>query len=167
MITATVTILSFVYTFGIAFLLGVGPKEYDAEWYKSLRKPSWSVPDLVFPIVFPIFYLCEGIALARILLKSDLVSSLIPLTLFLAATILSASWSRCFFAKKRCDIALLIFAIELVLNWLVVWLFWGVDWLSGLLMLPVSFWSLYAITVNFGFLKLNKRFWKSCGNFTF
>lgn len=149
-----------IYTIVTPILLGANFADYAADWYGQLKRPLFAAPDRVFPIVFPFFHLTEGISLWLILSGGGLTKAPLGVFSFFLATLLSALWSRVFFSWKRCDYALAIFAVEVPLNWIALWHFYGINSIASYLLLPISVWSSYAIFINYGFLILNLSEWE-------
>lgn len=149
-----------IYTIITPILLGANFADYSADWYGQLKRPLFAAPDQVFPVVFPFFYLTEGISLWIILSDGGLIKAPIGMISFFVATFLSALWSRVFFTWKRCGYALAVFAVEVPLNWIALSYFYSINSIAGYLLLPISVWSSYAIFVNYGFLILNLSEWE-------
>lgn len=148
------------YAIAVPILLGANFTDYSADWYGQLQRPLFAAPDRVFPIVFPFFYLTEGISLWLILSSGGLTKAPAGVFSFFVAIFLSALWSRVFFTWKRCDYALAIFAVEVPLNWISLCSFYSINIIAGYLLLPISVWSSYAIFINYGFLILNLSEWE-------
>jgi tryptophan-rich sensory protein len=77
------------------------------------------------------------------------------LALFVIQLVLNALWSYLFFGINRPDIAFL----EIVILWLaillVLVLFWREDWRAGALMIPYLVWVGFASCLNFALWRLN------------
>lgn len=72
------------------------------DWYDGLRKPGWTPPDWVFPVVWSILYL--AIAAAGWLVWREAGLGL-PLVLWGAQLVFNAAWSWLFFGLHRMDLA--------------------------------------------------------------
>lgn len=152
-------VIAFLICFGLPILLGASRKSYGQEWYRKLKKPSFSPPDLVFNIVFLLFYILETIGLYYILIIDQMSVMLLYASWFVATVVLSALWSRFFFQYKRCDISIGIFAVEILLLWPLVVLLYNDMIIAWAFFLPRAIWGLYAIVVNIEFYRLNRNFW--------
>jgi tryptophan-rich sensory protein len=153
--------VAFTLSFGLPILLGASRKSYGQEWYRSLRKPSHSVSDITFNVVFIIIYISETVALFHIL-TIPLSSQMFLFAIwFLATAILSGLWSRLFFQYKRCMHALSALGLEIILIWALVYAL-NIDGNPAwIFLLPRAVWGLYAVTVNLQLYRLNVDFWKS------
>jgi tryptophan-rich sensory protein len=68
-------------------IFGVSYKYYEQEWYKNLKRPSFAFPDIVFIIIFPIFYILEAIGLYLIVTNPNKTSLLVFGSLYLLSAI--------------------------------------------------------------------------------
>jgi tryptophan-rich sensory protein len=139
--------------------LGVNYKYYEQEWYKNLKRPSFAFPDIVFILIFPIFYILEAIGLYLIVTNSNKTSLVIFGGLYVLSAVLSGVWSRLFFKQKRCDLSLYAFFAELPIGWIFVYLLTHESHLAWALFLPRVIWGLYAIFANLEYYRLNRAFW--------
>jgi tryptophan-rich sensory protein len=159
----TTQILTFITCLVVSVALpnifGVSYKYYEQEWYKNLKRPSFAFPDIVFIVIFPIFYILEAIGLYLIVTNSNKTSLVVFGTLYLLSAFLSGVWSRLFFKQKRCDWSLWAFFIELPVGWIFVYLLTQENHLAWALFLPRVIWGLYAIFANVEYYRLNKDFW--------
>jgi tryptophan-rich sensory protein len=160
----TTQILTFiaclVVSVALPNILGVSYKYYEQEWYKNLKRPSFAFPDIVFIVIFPIFYILEAIGLYLLVTNPNKTSLVIFGGLYILSAILSGVWSRLFFKLKRCDWSLWAFFAELPVGWLFVYLLTQENHLAWALFLPRAIWGLYAIFANVEYYRLNKAFWE-------
>jgi tryptophan-rich sensory protein len=140
-------------------ILGVSYKYYEQEWYKNLKRPSFAFPDIVFIVIFPIFYILEAFGLYLLISNSNKTSLIVFGGLYLLSAILSGVWSRLFFKQKRCDLSLWAFLAELPVGWIFLYLLIQENHLAWALFLPRVIWGLYAIFANVEYYRLNKAFW--------
>ena len=82
------------------------------DWYLTLRKPGWTPPPWVFPVVWTPLYLMIAVAGWLAWRQSGLFS--LPFAFYAVQMILNAAWSAVFFGLRRPDLAL----AELLLLWL-------------------------------------------------
>jgi tryptophan-rich sensory protein len=154
-------IICLLISFGLPTVLGASYKYYTADWYLKLKKPKFAFPDIVFIVIFPIFYFLEAIGLYLILSNSNQTSLPVYGLLFLSSVVLSAIWSRLFFIQKRCDLSLITFFLEFPFSWIFVYLLFRENHLAYAFFLPRVIWGFYAIFANIQFYRLNKEFWDS------
>jgi tryptophan-rich sensory protein len=96
------------------------------EWYEQIRKPAFTPPDAVFAPVWTGLYVLMAIAARLIWERRTTNPTAIALTFFVLQLILNALWSYLFFGVHRIDLALL----DTILLWLCILatliLFWSI-----------------------------------------
>jgi benzodiazapine receptor len=125
-------------------------------WYKKLKKPSFSPPNRVFAPAWITLYTLMGISLYLILregLGSPQVQ--IGLGIFGIQLVLNVLWSFVFFGKKSILGGLVTIAVLWVAILLTIISFLNVSLLAGLLLVPYILWSSFAAILNYSILKLN------------
>jgi tryptophan-rich sensory protein len=156
-------ILTFILCLAISVVLpnvfGVSYKYYEQDWYKNLKRPSFAFPDIVFIVIFPIFYVLEAIGLFYLVTGVNKTSLVLFGFLYLLSAILSGVWSRLFFKYKRCDLSLWAFFLELPIGWVFLYLLTQENHSAWVFFLPRVIWGLYAIFANIEYYRLNKLFW--------
>ena len=125
------------------------------DWYLTLRKPGWTPPPWVFPVVWTPLYLMIAVAGWLAWRQSGLFS--LPFAFYAVQMILNAAWSAVFFGLRRPDLA---FA-ELVLLWLsilgCILLFAPVSATAAWLMVPYLAWVTFAGALNYAIWQRNPR----------
>ena len=127
-------------------------------WYPTLNKPSFTPPNWAFPVAWTTLYIFMGIAAglvwSRIEYEADVVRK--SLTYFAIQLALNALWSYLFFGLKNPLLAL----IEIVLLWLMIYetyaQFKKVSKIAGYLFIPYLIWVTYASALNASIWWLNK-----------
>lgn len=124
-------------------------------WYESLTKPPWTPPNWIFPVVWPILYFCMGFAAWLVWEKAGFNKARDGLTLFLVQLALNALWSWLFFGLHEVGTAL----ADIILLWILI-LFTLLAFrihsrLASLLLLPYLLWVGYAIALNFSIWNSN------------
>jgi len=142
----------FLVTFAAA---GVGSLFAPGEWYGQLAKPSWTPPDWVFGPVWTALYACMAVSAWLIWKRGGFANAFIPLTFFLVQLILNAVWSWFFFGLKSPGLAF----GEIVVLWLAVLLtviaFWKENVVAGILLIPYLGWGTFALALNFSIWRMN------------
>lgn len=114
-------------------------------WYADLDRAPWTPPGWAFPIVWSLLYVAMAVAAARI---ADRPGAALALALFALQIALNTLWTPVFFGLHRTGAALLI----LCCLWLAVggmlWAFWRIDRLAGLLIAPYLLWLTVALSLN-------------------
>jgi tryptophan-rich sensory protein len=153
--------LSLVISFGVPSILGASYKYYKADWYKSLKRPNFAFPDIVFIVIFPIFYLLEAIGLFTLLTNTNVNNIILYSLIYLASAILNGLWSRLFFIYQRCDLSLWAFFGGFPFDWAFLYLLLQEKHLAWAYFIPRVIWGFYAIFANVQYYRLNKEFWDS------
>ncbi len=113
-------------------------------WYKTLEKPSFNPPDLVFPIVWTILYIFMAIAGWRLAAHRQTPEGKLSFVLFCAQSLVNWGWSFVFFSAHLLGLAfgwiLGLIAIVAVL----ILKAWEVDRTSALLLFPYLLWISFA-----------------------
>jgi len=126
------------------------------EWYENLRKPGWTPPDIAFPIVWTILFLCNAVS-GWLVWEAAGLSAAPALSVYAASLLLNAAWSALFFGLKRMQAALW----EVCALWssiaLVAALFRAHSPAAAALQLPYLVWVTVAAALNFRLLGLNPR----------
>ena len=147
--------LSFVVFLGLVMAAAsTGMLFKPGEWYRRLSKPSWTPPDIAFPIVWTVLYLM--IAVAGWLVWRE--GSVVALIFWGLQLILNALWSYLFFGQRRMDLAL----ADVSLLWVSVAGFivvaWPLSTTAALLFVPYLIWVTIAANLNRAVLKMNPEF---------
>jgi translocator protein len=125
-------------------------------WYSSLHKPSFSPPGWIFGPVWTILYLLMGIALYLVLRKGFSAPGVkIAVIVFGVQLILNAVWSFLFFGAESTLLGL----IDIVLLWVAILVTIGafarVSKPAALLLVPYILWVSFAAVLNFYLWRLN------------
>lgn len=125
-------------------------------WYRELRKPSWTPPDIAFPIAWGILYLLMAIAAWRVYMADASPLRTASLIVYGLQLVSNAAWSWLFFGRKQIGTALVDIVLLLSLITLAIGLFVNVSVLAAWLMVPYWLWVVLALALNTSILRLNK-----------
>jgi len=151
----TQSIVAFLIFLALAFAAaGFGALFPPGEWYAGLNKPSWNPPSWLFGPVWTVLYVMIATAGWRIWQRFGLDAK--PALAFWGVQmVLNALWSWLFFGLKQPAPA---FA-EIIALWLAIaatiHLFWRRDRVSGLLLVPYLLWVSFASLLNFTLWQMN------------
>jgi translocator protein len=136
----------------VAVVAYFGSQFRPGAWYASLDKPPWTPPDWVFGPVWAVLYLF--IAIAGWLIFSSLRTGL-GSALWVIQLVLNGLWSWLFFGLQRPLLALV--DISLLLAAIVVLLIHLAPRQSAAfwLLLPYALWVGYALSLNFAIVLRN------------
>jgi tryptophan-rich sensory protein len=125
-------------------------------WYRTIDKPSWNPPDAVFGPVWTVLYLLMATAAWLVWRSGELSATRIALGWFAVQLVLNTLWSFLFFGMHQPGWA---FA-ELLLLWLVIAAtaaqFFSHSRPAGWLMMPYLAWVTFAGALNFAIWQLNR-----------
>jgi translocator protein len=148
-------VFSIVICFGAAWLGSLLTTPSIAGWYAALRKPPWTPPNWLFGPVWSALYLSMAIAAWLVWRKPDLPGAKLALLLFAVQLVLNIGWSGIFFSLRWPGAAL----VEVLLLWIsilaTVWAFWPLSRAAGRLMVPYLAWVAFASTLNYAIWRLN------------
>jgi len=134
---------------------GVGSLFTPGEWYVTLRKPAWTPPGYLFGPVWTLLYALMGTAAWLIWTRFGFADARTALTLFIVQLILNAVWSWLFFGLHNPGLAF----FELLLLWVAILAtviaFWQKRADAGALLLPYLAWVTFAAVLNFAIWRLN------------
>lgn len=125
-------------------------------WYASLAKPPFNPPSWVFGPVWTLLYAMMAVAIWRIArLPPVAAGRRTALWLFLAQLALNGLWSPAFFGLQSPLLGLaVIVPLLAVLAWTVA-VFFRLDTLAGLLLVPYLLWVAFATVLNAAIVSLN------------
>jgi tryptophan-rich sensory protein len=145
------TILPFL---GLTFLASLtGALFRPVPWYDALRKPAWTPPNWLFPVVWGLLYVLMAYAAWRVW---DVAGIGPALGLWGLQLVLNAGWSAVFFGLRRPGLALL----EVAGLWLAVAAtlaaFMEIDLIAGAVMAPYLTWVTIASVLNAEIVRLRR-----------
>ncbi|TPX33996.1 hypothetical protein SmJEL517_g03223 [Synchytrium microbalum] len=120
-------------------------------WYQSLKKPSWTPPNYLFPPVWTFLYASMGYASFRIydvISESPSIDPTLPLALYATQLGLNWVWSPVFFGMHRADLGGVIILGLLGTITATAVEFHKIDETAGLLMIPYIAWVSLASALN-------------------
>jgi len=124
-------------------------------WYAGLVKPAWNPPNWLFGPVWSALYIAMAAAAWLVWRQGGLTAARRPLTWFGVQLALNGLWSWIFFGLESPGWAF----VELVLLWLAIAAttveFWRRSRAAGILFLPYLAWATFAGSLNFAIWRLN------------
>lgn len=121
-------------------------------WYESLKKPSWTPPNWLFPLAWTTLYLLMSAAAAR---ASGVEGAGFGLALWSVQIAFNTLWTPIFFGLRRLRAAMGV----MVGLWLSVAAttvaFFGLDIWAGVMFLPYLAWVSVAGALNFWVMRNN------------
>jgi translocator protein len=150
-------VVSLIGWIGLCFLTAwIGSRFAPGEWYVQLQKPSWTPPGYLFGPVWSLLFLSMGIAAWLVWKRAGVLGARLALSLFLVQLVLNGMWSWIFFGMREPGLA---FA-EILILWgaILVTLiaFWQKSAPAGILLIPYLAWVSFASILNFSIWQMNK-----------
>ena len=141
------------FSFGASAWGGFVTSIYKEPLYSTLIKPEFNPPDYIFPSIWVILYVSMAFAVWLIWINPKKTEKIIYI--YFIHLLINASWSVVFFALHQIFLALLVIvAILLLVLWLIK-LYYPINKISALLMIPYLSWLGYAFVLNFYIFQLN------------
>lgn len=142
----------------IAAGIGAAASVQASSFYAELVRPSWAPPSAVFGPVWTVLYALMGIAAWLVWRAKGFRAARASLILFLVQLGVNALWSWLFFGWH---LGALAFA-DILLLWLLIVttlvLFWRVRMLAGVLLIPYLLWVSFASALCYSVWQLNPQF---------
>lgn len=122
-------------------------------WYRDLRKPAWTPPSWVFPVVWTLLYLLMALAAARV---AGLSGNGTALALWSFQIALNTLWTPVFFGGHHIRAGLVVIVLLWIVVALTVLAFWALDWVAALMLVPYLAWLSLATALNFAIWRDNR-----------
>ncbi len=149
-----------VISVAIPLLAGVTSGFFTASgvgtWYQTIQKPSWNPPGWIFGPVWTTLYILMGIAL-YLVWKSDAATAVkkTAILLFAIQLLLNFFWSFIFFNQHQVGWALVEILVMWVFILLTIFAFASVNKTAAWLLVPYISWVSFAFLLNYTIWKLN------------
>src|SRR5262245_6249140 len=126
-------------------------------WYEQLAKPSFTPPSWVFAEVWATLYAMMAYALFRVLRMHERSPERnLALMLFFVMLVLNAAWSWMFFGARSPLLGLINIVPQLLLTIATIAIFWKVNKIAALCLVPLGGWVAVAAVLNFAIWWLNR-----------
>jgi tryptophan-rich sensory protein len=125
-------------------------------WYESLVKPSFNPPSWLFGPVWTLLYILMGISLFLVIMEGRKGRDVrIPLVLFAIQLILNIIWSFAFFGLESPISGLLVILLLLAFIVATIMAFYPVRKAAAWLLIPYLLWVSFATILNYALYTLN------------
>ena len=142
----------------IGFLSGQVTRDAITNWYPTIIKPSFNPPNWIFRPVWSMLFTFMGISAGLVWAKIDFDKEIVKKSLlfFAIQLALNVLWSFLFFGLHNPGLAL----IEIILLWLMIYetynQFIKIDKIAGYLFIPYLIWVGFAAILNANIWWLNR-----------
>jgi len=143
---------------GVGYISGETTRSSVDTWYRLIEKPSFNPPDWIFAPVWSTLYVLMGIAAGLVWARIDYESQNVKpaLKFFFIQLALNALWSFLFFGLKNPMLAM----FEIVLLWLMIYETWHkfkkINKFAAWLFIPYLLWVSFAAVLNASIWYLNR-----------
>ncbi len=152
-------ILTVVVTcLAVGYFSGIVTRSAIVDWYPTLIKPSFNPPNWVFAPVWTLLYIMMGVAAGLVWNRIDFEKEIVKkaLIVFAVQLGLNALWSYLFFGLHNPMLA----GLEIILLWLMIYetylQFSKINKISGYLFIPYLAWVSFAAVLNASIWWLNR-----------
>ncbi|WP_026712740.1 TspO/MBR family protein [Flavobacterium daejeonense] len=152
-------ILTVVVTcLAVGYFSGIVTRSAIVDWYPTLIKPSFNPPNWVFAPVWTLLYIMMGVAAGLVWNRIDFEKEIVKkaLIVFAVQLALNALWSYLFFGLHNPMLA----GLEIILLWLMIYetylQFFKINKISGYLFIPYLAWVSFAAVLNAAIWWLNR-----------
>ena len=128
---------------------------YDKDWYKSLKKPSYQPDAKLFPVVWLILYVLMAISFFTVLFTPISFLKILAILLFIIQLAINLMWSDIFFRQKKIKKAYKMSIYLVVYLALTIYVFYFVSPLAAILLFPYILWCIFAAVLMRSIYKLN------------
>ena len=142
----------------IGYFSGMVTRSAIITWYPTLVKPSFNPPNWIFAPVWSMLYIMMGVAAGLVWNRIDHEKEVFKnaLIFFAVQLGLNALWSYLFFGLKNPMLA----GVEIVILWLMIYetytKFAKINSIAGYLLLPYLLWVSFAMVLNGSIWWLNR-----------
>lgn len=142
----------------IGYFSGMVTKSSITTWYPTLVKPSFNPPNWIFAPVWSMLYIMMGVAAGLVWNRIDFEKEIVKkaLIFFAIQLALNALWSYLFFGLKNPMLA----GVEIILLWLMIYetyiQFGKINKIAGYLFIPYLLWVSFALVLNASIWWLNR-----------
>lgn len=146
--------LLFVLTF-VAAAIGAAASVNAGEFYESLNRPAWAPSPAVFGPVWTVLYSLIAIAAFLVVREVGWSAARLPILLYIVQLAVNAVWTWLFFGWRLGGAALLDIVVLLVMVSVMAVVFWRIQPLAGILLLPYLVWIGFATALTWSVWRLN------------
>jgi tryptophan-rich sensory protein len=142
----------------IGYFSGMVTRSAITTWYPTLVKPSFNPPNWIFAPVWTMLYVMMGVAAGMVWSRMEHEKEAVKnaLVFFAIQLALNALWSFLFFGLKNPMLA----GIEIVILWLMIFetytKFVKINKIAGYLLIPYLLWVSFATVLNVSIWWLNR-----------
>lgn len=139
---------------GGGWLTGLLTESSLSSWYALLKKPAWTPPNFIFPLMWTFLYTLMAISLWLVWM-SEKKEKRAAFFLFGFQLFLNFIWSGLFFYLRSPLLGLIDISFLWVAIGATIFIFKRFSFLAASLLIPYFLWTSYALSLNFFIWRLN------------
>lgn len=122
--------------------------------FNTFKKPTWTPPGIVFPIVWTILYILMGVS-SYLIYESNSVEKDDALKIYGMNIIINGLWSIIFFRFKLFFLAFITVIILIILTIIMIIKYYKINKVAGLIQIPYLIWLFVALALSYNVYILN------------
>lgn len=124
-------------------------------WYRSLERPAWQPPDVVFGLAWPYNFAMLAVIGTLIAINQSTQQRAVWLGFFTASVIAALAWANLFYVQQNPAASAVALGLAALLTVPMVWVAFRYGWPAGVAMLPYIIWLSLATSLAVGYAALN------------
>jgi tryptophan-rich sensory protein len=124
-------------------------------YYRSLDKPPWQPPDVVFGIAWPYNYLMLAVVGVLVVLNVPAASRAVWLGCFAGSVVAALAWANLFYVQQNPPASAIALTLAALLTVPMVVVAFRYNVWAGVAMLPYIAWLCIATSLAYGYAALN------------
>lgn len=141
----------------IAAAIGAAASIQAGTFYAQIIRPEWAPPAALFGPVWTVLYALMGVSAWLVWREGGYRAARMALGLFLIQLAVNALWSWLFFGWRLGALAFADIILLLVLIVATLMAFWRIRPLAGALLVPYLLWVSFASVLNYSIWQLNPQ----------
>ena len=143
-------ILVLIYIVGSGLWVNTGDN-----WYRSLNAPNWQPPDFIFGVIWPYNFVVLGVAAVNVSQRLSAAWVISYLSIFALSVACALTWDYQFYQPHNLSAASVALTLVALLTFPVLLIAFKASVGVGLLLVPYQLWVIAAMTISWGYAKLN------------
>ena len=140
----------------IAYAIGAGHwVSTDANWYRSLTKPPWQPPDVVFGLIWPYNFVMLAVAGWAVAARESRTEHVVWLASLALSVVAALTWAYLFYVPHSLIASGFALTAATLLTLPLVVLTFQASTPLGLALLPYQVWLAVATSLAFGYASRN------------
>jgi tryptophan-rich sensory protein len=140
----------------VVYAIGAGRwVSTDAGWYRSLVRPPWQPPDVVFGLIWPYNFVMLVVASWAVAAREQRVEHVVWLVSLALSVVAALTWAYQFYVPHALTAAGFALAAATLLTLPLIVVAFRVSLLLGVALVPYQLWLAVATSLAFGYASRN------------